>query len=113
MKSRALLKVEKLTKHFGGITAVNQVSIDVDGNSIVGIIGPNGSGKTTLFNLITGIYKPDEGDIYFKGERITGLEPFEVFQKGISRTFQLIRLFSDMSVLENLMMAPKNQMGEK
>lgn len=97
-----LLHTDNLTRRFGGITAVDTCSISVQRGSITGLIGPNGSGKTTLFNLITGVYKPDKGDIYLHGQRITKLEPDQICQLGLSRTFQITRLFWDLSVLENM-----------
>ena len=97
-----LLHTDNLTRRFGGITAVDTCSISVQRGSITGLIGPNGSGKTTLFNLITGVYKPDKGDVYLQGERITKLEPDQICQLGLSRTFQITRLFWDLSVLENM-----------
>jgi neutral amino acid transport system ATP-binding protein len=97
-----LLHTDNLTRRFGGITAVDTCSISVQQGSITGLIGPNGSGKTTLFNLITGVYKPDKGDIYLHGQRITKLKPDQICQLGLSRTFQITRLFWDLSVLENM-----------
>ena len=106
------LKVKNLTKSFGGIVAVNDVSFKVDKADLVGLIGPNGSGKTTLFHLISGFYARDSGEIYFDGKRVHDLEPHEITQIGISRTFQLTRVFPKMTVLENMLMSPKNQAGE-
>jgi ABC-type branched-subunit amino acid transport system ATPase component len=107
-----LLRIEGLSKHFGGIKAVDDCSFDICRKQIVGLIGPNGSGKTTLFNLISGVYASDGGKIYFKDMDITHREPYEVSTMGIGRTFQLTRLFPNMTVLENLITAPKNQGGE-
>src|SRR5438874_13695988 len=101
----ALLSVQKVTKRFGGIVAVDGVSLDVGLGEIVGLIGPNGAGKTTLFNLITGIYRPDAGDILLEGESLVGLQPHQISQRGVSRTFQTLRLFLNMSVIENVMAA--------
>ncbi|MFC1504001.1 ABC transporter ATP-binding protein [Spirochaetota bacterium] len=98
-----ILTVNNLLKQFGGLNAVNNVSFGVEEGSIKGIIGPNGAGKTTLFNLISGALKPDEGEIYFRGEEIHGLQPHRIARKGISRTFQAVKLFSSMTVLENVM----------
>ena len=98
----SLLRTEKLSKHFGGITAVEDCSITVQEGSITGLIGPNGSGKTTLFNLITGIYKPGAGDVYLRDECITRAESDKICQRGLSRTFQITRLFWNLSVLENM-----------
>jgi len=98
-----MLKVDKVTKQFGGVVAIKDVSFHVKPMEIFGLIGPNGAGKTTLFNIITGVIKPTSGKVYFKDEDITGLSPLKVVRKGISRTFQNIRLFSSMSVLENIL----------
>lgn len=106
----ALLHTEKLTRSFGGITAVKGCSIEVQEGSVTGLIGPNGSGKTTLFNLITGIYRPDSGNTYLAGQRITHLLPSQICHLGLSRTFQITRLFWELSVLEN-MIVPVRQVG--
>jgi branched-chain amino acid transport system ATP-binding protein len=98
-----LLEVNNLVKSFGGIHAVRDVSINIDEGSISSIIGPNGAGKTTLFNLLTGIYKPDSGTIMFNGRTLIGLRPDQVNAAGIARTFQSIRLFPTMTVVENVM----------
>jgi ABC-type branched-subunit amino acid transport system ATPase component len=105
-----LLQTENLARSFGGITAVNNCSIQVKKGSITGLIGPNGSGKTTLFNLITNVYKPDAGRVYLDGKEITGLRPNHLCHRGLSRTFQITRLFWDLSVLEN-MIVPVRQVG--
>jgi branched-chain amino acid transport system ATP-binding protein len=97
-------RVEKLTISFGGLTAVNNVSFEVENNSIFSIIGPNGSGKTTIFNLISGIYKPNEGRIVLNGENLVGLTPDRIARKGIARTFQNIELFGKATVMDNLML---------
>lgn len=97
------LEVTNLRKNFGGIMAVNSVSFKVEGNELIGLIGPNGSGKTTLVNLIDGIFKPTQGTITFRGERIEGLPPYEIAKRGIGRTFQITQVFQRMTVLENLM----------
>lgn len=89
----ALLEIKGLTKHFGGLTAVNELDFSVDDGEIVGLIGPNGAGKTTVFNLITGGFPPTDGKIYFRGEDITGLRPDQVAKKGLARTFQATTLF--------------------
>jgi branched-chain amino acid transport system ATP-binding protein len=99
----SLLSLENITKTFGGLVAVDAVSFDVPEGSIFGLIGPNGAGKTTVFNLITGNYKVDTGQIRFNGEVITGKLTHKIVEKGIARTFQTIRLFSNMSVLENVL----------
>ncbi len=108
-----LLQVKKATKTFDGITAVDSCSFDVKEGEILGLIGPNGSGKTTMFNLITGIYDPDAGDIYFKGESVTDLGTYEVAQLGIGRTFQLIRLFPKLTVMDNMLIAQKYVHAER
>ncbi|MEM2486575.1 MAG: ABC transporter ATP-binding protein, partial [Candidatus Bathyarchaeia archaeon] len=98
-----ILELKHVTKRFGGIVAVNDCSLHVDNATIVGIIGPNGSGKTTLLNLINGIYKPDSGEIIFKGRIINGLSPSSIASLGIGRTFQIPRVFKKLTVLENLL----------
>ena len=98
-----MLRVEHLTKRFGGLIAVNDVTFDVARGQVVSIVGPNGAGKTTLFNLITGIAKPDAGNVTFDGRDITGFEPHLLAQMGIGRTFQNIRLFPHLNALENVM----------
>lgn len=97
----SLLSLQRVTKNFGGLTAVNQVTLEVHEGAIVGLIGPNGAGKTTIFNLITGIYKPDSGDIRFRDKVITRHRTHQIIALGIARTFQTIRLFRNLSVLEN------------
>jgi ABC-type branched-subunit amino acid transport system ATPase component len=101
--SEIVLETNKLTKRFGGLVAVNQIDLRVTKGKISSIIGPNGAGKTTVFNVITGIYQPDDGDYFFKGEKLFGLKPHQILAKGIARTFQNIRLFKDMTCLENVM----------
>jgi branched-chain amino acid transport system ATP-binding protein len=96
--------LDSLTIRFGGLVAVDRVTLNVEPGSIFSIIGPNGAGKTTIFNCVSGLYKPDSGKIYFKGEDITGLKPYRIAQKGIARTFQNIELFSRMTTMENLML---------
>lgn len=99
----SLLSVKRLTKSFGGLTAVNNVSFDVSAGTIVGLIGPNGAGKTTVFNLITGIYRPDQGEILFDQQSISQLPTHRIIALGVARTFQTIRLFQKLSVLENVL----------
>ncbi|SDL94512.1 ABC transporter ATP-binding protein [Bacillus sp. OK048] len=99
----SILEVRNLTKKFGGLTANQDVSMTIEKNSITAVIGPNGAGKTTFFNMITGIYQPTSGAILLENEKINGLKPHEVSKKGICRTFQNIRLFNEMSVLENVL----------
>lgn len=106
----SLLRTENLVRRFGGIIAVNDCSITVQEGSITGLIGPNGSGKTTLFNMITGVYKPNLGNVYLRQKKITGLSPHQLCHQGLSRTFQITRLFWDLSVLEN-MIVPVRQVG--
>ena len=99
------LRTKKCTIRFGGLVAVNELDMNVRQGEIYGLIGPNGAGKTTIFNLLTGVYTPTSGELYFQGERIDGLKPYEISRRGVSRTFQNIRLFPSMSVLENVMTA--------
>ncbi len=99
----SLLSLSRVTKTFGGLTAVNAVSFEVDEGSIMGLIGPNGAGKTTVFNLITGIYRPDQGDIVFRKRSLVGLRTHKIVASGIGRTFQTIRLFQNLTVLENVL----------
>ena len=102
-KDDIILETKKLTKRFGGLVAVNQFDLEVTKGKISSIIGPNGAGKTTVFNVITSIYQPDDGEYYFKGEKLFGLKPHQILTKGIARTFQNIRLFPNMTCLENVM----------
>ncbi|WP_440931306.1 ABC transporter ATP-binding protein [Candidatus Pelagibacter sp.] len=108
-----ILEINGLTKTFGGLTAVSDCSLKVKKGSITGIIGPNGSGKTTLFNLIAGNLKTSGGTVMFNDENITDVPSYELFSKGLLRTFQIAHEFTNLSVLENLMMVPGNQSGEK
>ncbi len=103
--SNAILEVDHVTKTFGGLVAVNDVSMTIKKREIFAVIGPNGAGKTTFFNLVTGIYKPDSGHIIFDGEEITGRDPAWIAARGMARTFQNIRLFGSMTALENVMVA--------
>jgi branched-chain amino acid transport system ATP-binding protein len=98
-----LLELRGVSKHFGGLRVIDSLDLHVDESEIVSLIGPNGAGKTTLFNLITGVYRPDDGDILLDGKTIVGLEPHQVTNRGIARTFQTLRLFLNMSVRENVM----------
>jgi branched-chain amino acid transport system ATP-binding protein len=102
-EDRELLKTTGLTMRFGGLTAVSDLNIAIDKNEIVGLIGPNGAGKTTAFNLVTGMYRPSEGRVLFKGQDITGKKPHKITELGIARTFQNIRLFKELTVLENVL----------
>lgn len=108
----SILNVKGIKKTFGGVEAIRDVSLEVEEGSVTGLIGPNGSGKTTLFNIITGFYQPDAGTILFDGKQIEGLNPNEIYNLGLARTFQNPRLFSSMTMLENLMLSPKEQKGE-
>lgn len=100
-----MIKTENVSMRFGGLTAVSDLNIQISKNEIVGLIGPNGAGKTTAFNTITGVYKPTEGKVIFKGEDVTGAKPHRITERGIARTFQNIRLWKDMDVLENVLVA--------
>jgi len=100
-----LLKTAKLSKVFGGLRAVSDFDIYINDGELVGLIGPNGAGKTTAFNLLTGVYEPTEGRIEFNGQSIVGFKPYQITQKGIARTFQNIRLFANLSVLDNVKIA--------
>ena len=106
----ALLEVEHLRKSFGGLTATNDVSFQVEPGEIVSIIGPNGAGKSTIFNLITGVYQPDGGDIRFEGRSIVGKKPNHIVDLGIARTFQNLRLFTHLSVLENVLVSQHHKL---
>ncbi|GAH38971.1 unnamed protein product, partial [marine sediment metagenome] len=99
-----ILRIEKLEKSFGGVTAVDGVDFEVNPHQIKALIGPNGAGKTTIFNLISGIYPITSGTIKFKEQRINGLKSYVIAEKGVSRTFQNVRVFENMSVLENVML---------
>ncbi|MBK8154960.1 ABC transporter ATP-binding protein [Streptococcus infantarius] len=105
----ALLDVKDLTKNFGGLTAVGDVTMHLDKGELVGLIGPNGAGKTTLFNLLTGVYEPSEGSVSLDGTLLNGKKPYKIASLGLSRTFQNIRLFKDMTVLENVLVGMANQ----
>jgi branched-chain amino acid transport system ATP-binding protein len=100
-----LLDVRQVDKRFGGLTAVKDLSLQVPRGALFGLIGPNGAGKTTVFNLLTGVYAPSDGEIHFDGRRVDGRPPYDIAQLGMTRTFQNIRLFPDMTVLENVMTA--------
>jgi ABC-type branched-subunit amino acid transport system ATPase component len=100
-----LLELRAVSKSFGGLLCIDALDLHVNEGEIVSVIGPNGAGKTTLFNLVTGVYRPDDGDILFAGETLLGLEPHEITARGIARTFQTLRLFLNMSVKENVMAA--------
>ncbi|MEN9227490.1 MAG: ABC transporter ATP-binding protein [Gloeomargarita sp. GMQP_bins_120] len=108
-----LLQAVNLSKRFGGLWAVQDVSLTVAPHSITGLIGPNGAGKTTLFNLLAGSLRPDGGQVFFQGREITGLPPHEICRRGLVRTFQVARVFSRLSVLDNLLLAAPHQLGEQ
>ena len=108
-----LLKIQSVTKCFGGLQAISDVTISVGQNEVLGLIGPNGAGKSTLFNIVTGVYKPDSGEVYFKGKKINSLPPHKIVAEGIARTFQNIRLFSNMTVLENVMVGRHSRTGSE
>jgi branched-chain amino acid transport system ATP-binding protein len=112
-QTAAILTVDDVTRMFGGLRAVNGCTLSVAQGSITGLIGPNGAGKTTLFNIITGFLKPTSGHIFFGEKRIDSLPPHRVFHKGILRTFQIPRELRSMTVLENLMLVPPSQAGER
>ena len=107
----ALLQTVDVNKQFGGLAAVTALNMDVQAGEIVGLIGPNGAGKTTSFNLITGVYTPTNGSIQFQGKEITGMKPHAITKLGVARTFQNIRLFKEMSVLDNILVAQHMRMG--
>jgi ABC-type branched-subunit amino acid transport system ATPase component len=107
----AVLEIERLKKRFGGVTAVDGVSLRLEARRIYGLIGPNGSGKTTLFNCITGIERADAGRVVFGGARVDGLKPWEIAQRGIGRTFQVIRVFPELSALENLLVVTRGTLA--
>ena len=98
----SLLEIDNLYKSFGGLSAVINFNFQMEHEELIGLIGPNGAGKTTVFNLITGVYKPDKGQIIFNGNNIAGLPPYNICKKGVARTFQNIRLFKDLSVIDNV-----------
>lgn len=107
-----ILAVDGITKTFGEFIAVDNCSFEIEDGSITGLIGPNGAGKSTMFNVISGFYESDSGSVYFDGEDITGLPPNEIAHKGLVRTFQITRDLTEMTVMENMMLTPKNQTGE-
>lgn len=107
--SEQILSVQKVTQRFGGLTALENIQIEVNQGEIVGIIGPNGAGKTTLFNVVTGLYHPTEGKVFFCGEDVTGVKPNLIAARGLGRTFQNIRLFNRLSVLDNVITGTHTQ----
>ncbi len=110
--SAPLLQIQELTKDFGGLRAVDHCSFEIPQGSIFGLIGPNGSGKTTVFNLVTGFLEPTKGRVFFKGHDITGMPPHRIARYGIARTFQLVRTFNRMTVMDNLLLGVQHQRGE-
>ncbi len=106
------LRVDGLEKQFGGITAVDGATFGVERGTLTGLIGPNGAGKSTTFNLVTGVHRPDAGQVTFAGEDITGMDPHRIARKGLVRTFQIARELGGMTVMENMMLAPQRQSGE-
>ncbi|MEO5804893.1 ABC transporter ATP-binding protein [Devosia sp.] len=112
MSFDAVIDVKNVTKRFGGLTAVNNCSLQVARGSVTGLIGPNGAGKSTLFNIVAGNIVPDSGQVLFDGKDVTGMPPYQLFGSGMLRTFQIAHEFSNMTALENLMMVPGDQPGE-
>jgi branched-chain amino acid transport system ATP-binding protein len=113
MRPLALLEIEHVSKRFGGIVALDAVSLNVQAGEIVGLIGPNGAGKTTAFNVITRLYTPDEGDVRFDGESLLGTTPSAIVRRGIARTFQNVELFRGLSVLDNVRVGAHARQGEQ
>jgi len=109
----ALLEANEITKRFGGLVAVGNLSLSVDKGQILGLIGPNGAGKTTAFNMISGFYKADEGEIIFDGKEITGLRPDQICKLGLTRTFQVVKPFPNLSVLDNVMVGAYNRTNDR
>ena len=109
MVKEPFLRIDDVVKRFGEVAALDHCSFDIGRGSITGLIGPNGAGKTTLFNLITGVLRPNEGHIFFKGEEITGKKPYEIARRGVGRTYQIIRIFPKMTLLENLIVVGKGR----
>jgi branched-chain amino acid transport system ATP-binding protein len=104
-----ILRIEDVVKKFGEVMALDHCSFDIEAGTITGLIGPNGAGKTTLFNLITGVLQPDQGHVYLAGEEITGKKPYEIARRGVGRTYQIIRIFPKMTLLENLIVVGKGR----
>ena len=108
-----MIRVDAVSKNFGGLKAVDNATLEIRAGAITGLIGPNGAGKTTLFNLIAGVYAPSVGRIFLDGEEVTGCKPHQLFAKGLLRTFQIAHEFANLTVRENLMMVPPEQVGEQ
>ena len=108
-----LLRIREVSKHFGGVYAVNRVSLDIKSGSIWGLVGPNGSGKTTLFNTVLGLFRPDTGDIYFNSHCISHLAPHQIYALGLVNAFQIPRLFQKLNVLDNMLVAAREHQGER
>jgi branched-chain amino acid transport system ATP-binding protein len=104
-----ILRIDDVVKKFGEVMALDHCSFNIEAGSITGLIGPNGAGKTTLFNLITGVLQPDQGHVYLSGEEITGKKPYEIARRGVGRTYQIIRIFPKMTLLENLIVVGKGK----
>jgi branched-chain amino acid transport system ATP-binding protein len=109
----SILSVQNVTKQFGSLRAVDNVSLEIPQQRVSILIGPNGSGKTTLINLVSGLYTPDSGKVWFEGENVTGMPPYKLYARGLARTFQIPALFWKLTVLENLLIADKDNPGEK
>lgn len=109
----ALLEVNGIIKRFGGLVAVDNLSLSLDKGQILGLIGPNGAGKTTAFNMISGFYQPDEGEVFFEGEKINGLRPDQICKLGLSRTFQVVKPFPQLSVRDNVMVGAYNRTNKR
>ena len=107
-----MLKIDHLTLRFEALVATNDVSMEIEDNLVTALIGPNGAGKTTLFNQIAGVYKPESGNIIFNGEDITGLKPYQICRKGITRTYQVIKLFSKMSAIDNVLVGMHTKLDQ-
>lgn len=107
-----VLRLEQVKKRFGGLVAIDDVNLSISEGQVVGLIGPNGSGKSTLFNIISGLLRPDGGEVFFRGQNIIGLPPHEIFKLGVVKSFQIPNLFQTLTPLDNLMIPPKNQSGE-
>ena len=104
-----ILRIEDVVKKFGEVVALDHCSFDIEAGTITGLIGPNGAGKTTLFNLITGVLRPDQGHVYLSGKEITGKKPYEIARRGVGRTYQIIRIFPKITLLENLIVVGKGR----